>query len=293
MSISIEIEIPSEAPSCDPPPAWSGAIPVKVVLPTNSNQPVDPPVEVTAIALEGKLGNKTLWPRSFQPVYPQTISATGSIFQVRVPFSREIIAAIENQRRGGGPAIFNLDVAVVHHFVHKTGEAWDAPKFVSDSQTASRQIHWNVHRDPWRTCLKTLGWKEVEVFEVQAGDMAADPNLAAALKLLRDAENAMRTGGDPKLVLTTCYQALESAAKYEGAGEKKKGFELLLGRAFPESIEKTDVLSALLKNLNDFTQFGRHAGYPAVHVSYEEARFTFVVTLAAFSLLTMNHDRKA
>jgi len=38
--------------------------------------------------------------------------------------------------------------------------------------------------------------------------------------------------------------------------------------------------------LNEFAHFGRHEGYPTRHISWAEARFGLVSTLAVFDLLT-------
>src|SRR6185503_18751322 len=101
-----------------------------------------------------------------------------------------------------------------------------SPSQVSKSETLSRTIHnWDIHRDPWRACLKTLGWNEIEIFELPTGSAWEDQQLKEVLQSLKSAEHMLHFGGDPKAVLGKCFSALEAAAKYAVQGDdKKKGF---------------------------------------------------------------------
>lgn len=142
-----------------------------------------------------------------------------------------------------------------------------------------------VSRSDWVKCLRGLGWTEVELFEILKPELFDDKNLETALTLVREAETALRQH-DTKGVLDKCAKAFESAAKYESSGDTKKGFDLLLNRAFPESNDKQSKLNDLIKSLRDYTQLGRHEQYPALHIGRSEAEMVLAVTLSLFSAIT-------
>jgi hypothetical protein len=155
------------------------------------------------------------------------------------------------------------------------------------------RVFWNgteifvpIARSDWLQHLGAMGWSETEVFEVSVLPLREDPNLAEALRLIRDARTALRLG-DYKGVLVKCREALESAARYESQGDTQKGFELLLARAFPEHEGKRKTLDPLIRALSEYAHtLGRHAQYPALHVRREEAKFAYTTTVGLFSLMS-------
>ncbi len=86
--------------------------------------------------------------------------------------------------------------------------------------------------------------------------------------------------------MAKCHAAFESAARYEAQGDLKKGFDLLLRRAFPESENKSELLNKLIQSLRDYSQLARHENYPALHISRGEAEFTLITSLSLFSVIS-------
>lgn len=161
---------------------------------------------------------------------------------------------------------------------------------MAGSNVDAQNIKWTIHRDPWNDFLKRLGWHESEIYEIRTGLTSNDPNLTEALAVLHNAEATLRSGGDPAVVLGKCYEAFETAAKVAIQGnDKKRGFEVLLERAFEADSDKIGPISNIITALNAFAQCGRHAGYPKTHISPAEACFALKATLAVFELLGSNN----
>lgn len=287
--MTFDFAIRIQAPSPLPPPAWCANIAVDVKPANHEILPENESIEPESISIEGKFKDLIIWPQSWQPLYPGVISKAGSQLLVRVPLTREIVQAIETKRAGNGPLLIDIQLVFCFRRIRQQGPAYDAPTFAAKSETSNQTLRWEIHRDPWRECLKQLGWNEIEIFELPMGPLWRDQNLAHALDSLHSAEHLLHFGGDPKAVLGKCYDALESAAKYAVRGDdKRKGFEVLLERAFPGEADKATHLNAMIGALNQLAHIGRHAEYPKRHVSWAEARFGLVSTLAILEVLTTN-----
>ena len=288
--MTLEFAIPRQAPVSHRPPAWCADFVIDTHIPNHETVEEGVSVEAEAVSLEGRVGKLLLWPfGSWQALYPQSISRTPTPISIRVPFGREIVQAIESERGGSGPVAFKLQLAFRFRKVRATGPAHNAPTIAAKSEIANSSLEWIVHRDPWKAFLSQLGWREIEIFEVATGPEWQDQNLAAALGALHSAEELLRFGGDPKVVLGKCYEALETAAKYAVQGaDKKQGFAALLASAFPNEPDKAEFLDSLIAAVNRLSHLGRHGGYPVRHISQAEARFALKTTLAVFELLGNN-----
>lgn len=289
----LEIGLPRLAPEAYGPPAWCADIQVEVKLPPEMSQAEGHDVEVDAVAVGGSVGNLALWPAyTYQPTYPGVISKSGRNFPFRVPFTREIVETIENLRAGKAPLDLDLQISVRYRELLKVqmqNSRGGAAVVALESEVDHRSIKWTIQRDPWNEFLKRLGWQESEIYEIRVGSMSDDPNLAAALGVLRSAEVALRSGGDAAVVLAKCYEAFETAAKYAVQGnDKKQGYAALLDRAFGSDVDKAGPINNIIGALNTFAQFGRHAQYPRRHISLAEAIFALKSTLAVFELLGSN-----
>ncbi len=142
-----------------------------------------------------------------------------------------------------------------------------------------------IKRSDWIKLLGEMKWQEYRLVEIPTQPLlAADPKLEIALKRLHEAQSTLRAG-DYSGVLTKCRAAFESAAKYQGAGDTKKGFESLLEHAFGGDEKKQAALNGLIARLSDYAHIGRHEHYPAIHISREEAEFVFATSVSLFSLL--------
>jgi len=110
--------------------------------------------------------------------------------------------------------------------------------------------------------------------------------LATAIARLREAEGRLRAG-DYRGVIAKCRDALESAAKYEAAGDVSKGFDLLFTRAFKGDATKPPLVEKIVLALRDHANaLGRHEQYPVLPASRSEAEFCYATTVALFSMLS-------
>jgi hypothetical protein len=222
------------------------------------------------------------------------------------PVSREAIAFVEERRH----AQYRGDVPLTLQVRFRWHEALThlplSPRDEKSGRTVTYvggAVVWDrcecsvtVPQSEWLKRLAEMEWGQTEVFEIPALPMLEDPNLAESFRLIREAEVALRTG-DYKGVLVRCREALESAAKYEvqsaHQGNLKNGYGQLLGRAFPEHEAKPAELNDVMLKLNDFFHLGRHANYPALHVSREEAEFAYASTAGLFSMISRRLANKA
>jgi hypothetical protein len=212
-----------------------------------------------------------------------TRSASATLF---FPMSGESLRFIETrQNRDAVPFTVRVRLQAQHVLA-------EAPQHGLEGWTLSPQV-WlqeivastEVPLSEWVRRLGEMGWTEISLFEVPILPLVGDPNLSVALDRLRDAETRLR-GGDYKGVLTKCRDAFESAARYEAAGDTKRGFDALLERAERGDARKRAPLNAIILALSDFAhQLARHEQYPEIGVSRSEADLCYASTVAIFSLL--------
>lgn len=227
--------------------------------------------------------DEIIWPgNNSTPVVENGREFTGTVV---VPLSREALSFIERKRNGD--VSFHLKCRYQYQYYL----TWTEGK--GQGTAIGGQIGWNtsgrnhtIPQSEWQKRLKELGWEELQLFEVPMLPLVSDKNLEHALAALTEAESALR-GHDHKGVLVKCREALESAAKYESAGDTKRGFELLVARAFPDHESKRVAVSALIQKLSEYAHtLGRHAQYPAVNVTRAEAEFALATTVSLFSLIS-------
>ncbi len=224
------------------------------------------------------------WPRSDSTVMTRE---GGCRAKLVVPLTREAIRFIEENRR-------EQDVSLMMSVQCTTQDAVTVPNpdngairllgglIRSDAVTVQDCV---ITRSDWLKRLSEMGWQEYEIFEVAKAPLLADPNLTVALTRLQEAQTALRSG-DYSGVLAKCRAAFESAAKYEAAGDTKKGFESLLARAFKGEDKKRGALDGLIGKLSEYAHIGRHEQYPAIHIARDEAEFVYTATVSLFSLLS-------
>jgi hypothetical protein len=203
------------------------------------------------------------------------------------PLSAEAIRFIEDTRK-------QADVAVMPEIAVKYQEVRVEVQKLQDSVFHAGRVFWQdanvemppIPRSEWLKRLEEMQWSELELFEMPVAPLLADANLTEALRLLREAQDALRMS-DHKGVLARCREAFESAAKFQAQGDTKEGFDLLLRRAFPEHEAKRNASDGVIHALSEYAHtLGRHAQYPALHVSRAEAEFAFAATISLFSLLS-------
>lgn len=281
-----EISLPENPARAYPPPAWCIDLSIEVRLPEHSNKDISS-LEVVALAVDGKVGEVQIWPRSWQSTY-NSVSKTGqNILIARLPMTREIVKAIEDKRTGSVRVTLDILISVRPLRLEANGYSASSVPSRADSLN-SQTIQWTIERDPWIQLLTTLGWSEIEVFEVTTGRGREDTRLADAMKELRAAENAFRQRLDPNVVLMNCYRAFDSASKQKGAGKKLEGFALMLEDGFPGEVDKRECLDSIIRSINEFAHLGRHGQYPERRVTWAEALFILRQTLSVFDVLSNN-----
>jgi len=128
-----------------------------------------------------------------------------------------------------------------------------------------------------------------EVIEIPRLPFSSDPALTEALALLKSAEEHARDG-DWRDVLTNCRLAFESASRYEAPGRKntKRGFELLLTRAYPDgpNAPRRAPMNSLVQVIRNFCDhFGPHIDAPPVHPTRAEALLALNATASLLAAL--------
>jgi hypothetical protein len=203
--------------------------------------------------------------------------------------SNEAIKYIEENRKDG-------DIQFTIKIIYRWQKILNAEKFdfqsIRDGNVPVGPIRWNeatpfitVARSTWVQLLKQLKYSEIELFEVNKLSFSEDENLKQAFEFLREAETQLRSGNHDG-VLADCKLAFESAAKYAANGKTQKGFELILEKVFPEHKDKQKPFNEIIQSISDFSQFGRHAGYPHIPISRDEAEFIYIATLDVFSFIS-------
>jgi hypothetical protein len=211
-----------------------------------------------------------VWPDGFSSSLNRTRSFT---VHLSAPISNLAIQFVEaNRGQGDVP----LEVALTYQWRDDHTVYWE---------TSAAQLR-PIPRSDWLTLLHEIEWSETEIFEVVRTPFVGNRSLEVSLALLRDAENALRNG-DYRGVLAKCREALESAAKHSAESDDiRAGFSLLLQEAFPESPVKQDAVNGFIRAFSTLAHLGRHAQYPALHISREEAEFIFTTSLGFFAMVS-------
>ena len=206
--------------------------------------------------------------------------------QVRVPMSAEAIRFIEEKRSAGDVNLLGT-FAFAHFNLPDGNTRVDLPAEAfagTGSQTNTCGI--SVPHSEWLKVLHSMGWDEVELFELSKLPLEQDENLAEALSRIRDARDDLRRG-DYRGVLANCRAAFESAAKHQQPDNVASGFELLFGRAFKNEPLKAKLMNEIAGSLSKYMHtVGRHEQAPPIHPTRSEAEYLFTTTLSLFSMLS-------
>ena len=221
--------------------------------------------------------------------------------EIVVPLPAEAIRFIEDRR---GTTDVNLCLELTAKWQSASGSKANQSGGGVTSQGVGGNLRWGscgndeskpLPHSEWLRLLTEMSWQETELFEVAVRPLRRDPNLRVALERLESAQKCIRDG-DYADALANCRKAFESAAKYQGGGDLKDGFQTLLGRVFSGETEKHQLFDAVIGALAKLTHgMGRHEQAPALAVSREEAEFVFASTISLFSLISRrlvpNEDR--
>jgi len=248
------------------------------------------------VVSEGARLKAVNWRGNSSELFHQNLDVEGEIV---VPLTMEAIRFIED-RRGAGDVNLCLDLTA--KWIRAPGAVGKPAGAGTASQPVGGDLRWGscgneesklVAHSDWLRLLTEMGWQEIELFEVTARPLRADANLKIALERLTSAQKCLRDG-EYADALANCRKAFESAAKFEGNGDVKEGFQSLLNRVFPGEAEKLKLFDAAIRALSDVAHtLGRHEQAPALQVSREEAEFVFASTVSLFAMIgrRLNSDK--
>ncbi len=144
----------------------------------------------------------------------------------------------------------------------------------------------SLARSDWLKWLKDVGFGDIELIELPVDGLRGDPPFEAALVHIRDAESAFRTG-QYDTVLFQCRKAIEAMAQHAANGHTKKGFELVLAEAFGDDAARVGSFNGVIRALSELDHtLGRHAQYPPISVTRQEAEFALSAHARLLGLLS-------
>lgn len=139
-----------------------------------------------------------------------------------------------------------------------------------------------IPRDTWLELLRRVRYGESEVFEIQSFTLeGTSEHSRRMIERLNEAVAALRTH-DPSGALAKCRQAFEGLATGFGAGNTKKGFEIVFEAARPGAIEapKRDALNKIMTAIAEFQHLGRHDKPPFTAIDRLDGELTVQIALA-------------
>ncbi len=208
-----------------------------------------------------------------------------------VPLTREAIRYID-ENRGKDDLTFTLTLRVKWQSADEIPPAAGGRVgYRLDPLSWSEQSpNWEpVPSSTWKRCIEQMEYELREVIEIPRLPFSSDPALAGALALLKSAEEHARDG-DWRDVLTNCRLAFESASRYEAPGREntKRGFELLLARAYPDDGDtpRKEHMDGLIREIRKFCDYlGPHIDAPPVHPTRAEALFALNATASLLAAI--------
>ncbi len=208
--------------------------------------------------------------------------------ELLVPLTPEAVGWIEEHRLGKDLSVLLRlvftwqEVAVVQG--SPSGAAHTAGKAFLSQQTPSFEIA----QSEWIRLLTQMECEEWRLVELPVQPLIGDPQLKAGLEYVAEAEKLLRQG-DYDGCMAECRRSFESIAQHHASGDSRRGYDLLLARAFVAAADepKRALVVPLLRALNDFTQpLGRHATAPTIPVTRSEAEMVLSTSLAILSMVT-------
>jgi hypothetical protein len=199
--------------------------------------------------------------------------------KIRIPMSREAIAAVERFRKG--PVEMNLTVhcwlAPVLNGV--LGIPWEN---IMSAPYGNAFLPYEIPTSEWIKYLSAWEYADVQVFEVPGEFRTA--RLSGAWKRWEEAVEAFRLG-DYENVLASCYRGIEAAARVVTTEESEKA-DLKVIATLISSPEKAPLYDRLILEFNKLLHKGRHdQGHTGIVPDRRDAYFALGVTHAILSRL--------
>jgi len=203
----------------------------------------------------------------------------------QVPLPKESIRFIEENRTGDVELALDLRYMAKHFNPSQFRGPADIFDIFSSSDGHSRKNHQIIiPQSNWLKELASLGWSEIEIFEVDKRPLRQDKNLNTIAAQLRQAQNMFREG-DLAATLTVCHQAFDSLSKFEIAGTQLKGLDALLNKCFRDT-EKQKKIKDLIETTQSICKLGSNEQYPQTPFSRVEVEAQLKLTLSLFELLS-------
>jgi hypothetical protein len=201
------------------------------------------------------------------------------------PITRESIRFIEENRTDDVILMLELKYSSRQIDPSKPWGPIDILDILSSSDGYNSQTHQiTIPQSNWIRELASLGWSEIELFEVDRRPLRQDKNLTIITAQLRQAERMFREG-DHAAALTACHQAFVSLSKFEIAGTQHKGLDAVLNKCFRDP-EKQKRIKDLLETTQSLCKLGSNEEYPQTPFSRVEVETQLKLTLSLFELLS-------
>lgn len=137
-----------------------------------------------------------------------------------------------------------------------------------DDHVSSHQETFEVNQGVWVDVLSQMGYQQVLLIEVPLPDSSAQPELAEAVRLLRDAQGHMMRGHDREAV-GTLRDVLEEATR--AMGDSDENIDQQLKRVLfdnSRSMDKADRLRVVRRALKLVTHPARHRDQVSVGIDW-------------------------
>ena len=168
--------------------------------------------------------------------------------QIRLPMSAEAIRKIE-EKRGGSDLNLNVEVRFsVFELPDPKSQAGLPVAAFDGTSYQSTNGGLTVAQSEWVKLLGTMGWDEVELFELSRLPLEEDEDLKEALDRLRGAQAAFRRC-DYRAVLNQCRAAFESAFLHHG-DDPKDGAATLFAQVFEGEPAKAAAMDPIVKSIS-------------------------------------------
>jgi len=247
-----------------------------VVQPHGTTAAQDDVARLTALTAEVRTGGKPmgrfLVPMETLPVQSHPASAVQTSLQLEGDLDRARIEAIEAVRAGGN---LILDVDMVAQF--SNGQAMP----VSEGLTVNQGV--------WVSILGEMEYQRALLIEVPVPDPAEQPELAAAVEGLAQAQ-VLFLGGHDREAVGTCRDVLEEITRAFGDDDKiDPEIERILF-SNSRAMTKADRLRVLRRALKLVTHPARHRDQVAALIDWSRIDASAVITMTAAFITEMGAD---
>jgi hypothetical protein len=153
---------------------------------------------------------------------------------------------------------------------------------VDDGRWQGGSVEHAVNQSAWNTVLEAVGYRRALLIEVPVPDSSADPELAAAVAYLAQAQAHLCAGRDRDAV-GSCRDVLEELKKLPGADLPEPGSN-------QNAWSKAERVMKLRQALTKLTHPARHRDEDAARIIWSRIDAQAVVTMTAGLIMEMTAD---